>query len=104
MRKIDGYFLWLGNPLLGDGESPQLKKVTENLCHKLGKCGSIMNSKQYYVDTTVLDGHYEILFTGVPTEMVVVRIPNLYVKAGMKVDGKDQRIVEGYFTVSVKSN
>ena len=101
MMQNEGYDLW--DFYLNPDESPHLKLLMENLCRKLGKCGATMNSKKYHTKA-VFKEPPEILFTGIPSQMIVVRIPNLSVQSWLIADGQRHKIVDGNFVISLKRN
>ena len=101
MMQQDGFAYWTF--ILEDKESPVLKQMTDNLCQKLGKCGAnLENQNKKYHAVAVLKKPPELIFTGIPSQMIVIRIPHLTVNTTVEVEGKSHTIIDGDFMVSLK--
>jgi len=102
MMQQDGFAYWTF--ILEDKESPVLKQMTDNLCQKLGKCGAnLENQNKKYHAVAVLKKPPELIFTGIPSQMIVIRIPHLSVNTTLEVEGKSHTIIDGDFMVSLKA-
>ena len=75
--------------------------MMDNLCRKLGKCISYVQSKKY-ISYILIKKPVEILFTGVPSEIISLKFPDLSIKAWIELDKKMVDIIDLNIQLTVK--